>query len=173
MNDFESYRPHDESCDAGSAIVACFRMSLIIRRATPLDHDDLAQIYLAARHAHFHWEDPRSFELSDFAQDSNGEVVFLACDTAGNVLGFISVWEPDSFIHLLFIAPGYERRGIGSRLLEHVENFMPYPHQLKCVEANLLARAFYRHLNWSEQERGHDGRVDYLLLEKTAPSSMT
>lgn len=144
------------------------RTRITIRRALPEDDQALAQVYLASRRAHFHWTNPESFSLADFEHDSAGEVVHLACDNEGKVVGFVSVWELDAFVHLLFIAPGHEGQGIGQQLLDHLATWLPLPHRLKCVVANTAALGFYRRLGWQEVDQGMDGKEPYLLMEKTA-----
>lgn len=140
--------------------------SLTIRPATDDDAEALARIYLDARMAHFHWVPRSELALTDFARDSQYEIVWVATDTNAHVLGFVSVWEPDSFIHLLFVAPGYENQGIGRALLQHLDLWLPFPHRLKCVAVNQPALAFYRRLGWQEAGEGMDGGHRYLILER-------
>lgn len=141
-------------------------MPLTIRLATPDDQDALARIYVESRLAHFHWTSAAGFSLTDFEQDSDGEVVHVACNAGGDIIGFISVWKPESFVHLLFIAYDQERQGVGKALLDHLTTWLPFPHRLKCVEANLPALAFYRSQGWQEVSRGLDGVQPYLVLER-------
>jgi len=144
-------------------------MSFSIQHATPNDREDLAQIYLAARRTHFFWEDPRTLSLADFDRDSQGEVIHTARAANGLLTGFVSVFERESFIHLLFVAPGHEHQGIGSALLQHLETRLRFPHQLKCVQVNEAALAFYQRQGWKLLAPGYDGRNDYYLMEKTQP----
>jgi GNAT superfamily N-acetyltransferase len=142
-------------------------LSFTIQPARPADQHDLAQVYYAARLAHFPWLDPRTISVHDFEEDSTGEIVHVARATDGRILGFISVYEPGAFIHLLFVAPGHERQGIGTRLLQSLESWHPFPHRLKCVQANTAALDFYLHHGWHIVEPGNDGHMDYFLMEKS------
>ena len=144
-------------------------MSFSIQPATPDDREDLAQIYLAARRTHFFWEDPRVLSLADFDHDSQGEAIYTARAPGGHLIGFVSVLESQSFIHLLFIAPGHERQGVGTALLQHLETTVPFPHQLKCVQVNTAALDFYQRHGWHLVAPGYDGRNDYYLMEKAGP----
>ena len=75
-----------------------------VRPAVPADHPALAEIFLQVRRESFTWNDPGSFRLEDFAVETEGEAIYLAQDAAGNIAGFISVWEPENFVHHLFVA---------------------------------------------------------------------
>ena len=139
---------------------------ITIRNASPEDKESLARIYLESRVAHFHWADRSVFSLGDFECDSQDEEIFVACEASGQVTGFVSVWVPESFVHLLFVAPGHEGQGIGRKLLDHVAGCLPLPLRLKCVEANATALAFYHRLGWQAVSHGLDQQQRYLVLEK-------
>lgn len=137
----------------------------IIRRATDADPPALAEIFLAARVRAFHWVDPDSFGISDFAAKTEGETIYLAEDGDGCPVGFISVSQLESFVHHLYVDPRHQRQGIGSRLLRSLDAWLPRPYHLKCLVANHPARAFYRKHGWTEQGRGSDELGEYLLME--------
>ena len=62
------------------------------------------------------WLDSKQFCLADFDIDVEGEQIWVAL-CKGKPVGFISIWEPENFIHHLYISPEYTRKGIGARLL--------------------------------------------------------
>lgn len=137
-----------------------------IRLATPADHPALAEIFLASRRHAFPWENPQSFQLTDFAVQTEGEVIRLAeDDSTGQVLGFISVWTPERFIHHLFVDPARLGQGTGRLLLEDLSSWLPQPWQLKCKTANRPAYGFYLHLGWRELSRADDPTGEYALME--------
>ncbi len=135
-----------------------------IRRNTDLDTPALAEIFLAARVRAFHWLDPDSFGISDFAAMTEGETIYLADGGDGRSVGFISVLRVESFVHHLYVDPAHQRQGIGSRLLRSLDAWLPRPYHLKCLVANHPARAFYQKHGWTEQGRGSDGLGEYLLM---------
>jgi GNAT superfamily N-acetyltransferase len=142
---------------------------MLIRPALPADHAALADLYLRARLAAFTWRDPAGFHADDFARDTEGELIHLAEESPGGaILGFLSLWEPENFIHHLFVAPAHLRRGIGHALLADLHERLPGPSRLKCLTANLPALAFYRKLGWTEIDRGHSADGEYLLMESPA-----
>lgn len=142
-----------------------------IRRAAGTDWDALEDLFLHARRKAFHWCDPATFQLADFAIQTEGEVIHVATDTEGNLLGFISVWEPDRFVHHLYVMPDRKNAGIGTSLLDSLEDWLPLPYRLKCLEQNLPAISFYRKNGWRELESGTDPLGDYLLMEYSGERS--
>ncbi len=129
------------------------------------DTPALEQLFLEARIRAFHWCDPSSFLRSDFSIQTEGEIVHLAEDSRGSLLGFISVWRLENFIHHLYIAPGHQRAGVGSQLLRSLQPWLPLPHRLKCLSKNETALSFYRKHGWTTQGRGSDALGDYLVME--------
>lgn len=149
----------------------------IIRRATPADRPALAEIFLKARRAAFDWQDPASFALDDFDAQTEGEIILLAENTDGLPLGFVSVWEPDGFIHHLFVDPAHQGEGIGSLLLDDLHAWLLLPYRLKCLARNTRALAFYAKRGWRQVEdeggRGNEGRDDaWILLEYAGPAKI-
>jgi len=141
------------------------RQTIHIRRAETPDSSELAKIFLDSRRHAYHWRNPADLKLEEFEAQTAGEVIFLAEDERHEILGFISVWEPDHFIHHLFVAPNHQRNGIGKHLLESLSSWLPLPYRLKCKEKNLPARAFYAKYGWIEVGHGSDEHGEYLLLE--------
>lgn len=112
--------------------------------------DDLTQvqlIYLRSRSLAFKWIDSDVLELSDFNKDTVDEEVLVAVDS-NHIIGFISIFHPDNFIHLLFVDPTQISRGTGSLLLNAALACMGRPARLKCVSANRTALTFYQHNGW-------------------------
>lgn len=136
-----------------------------IRKAEKTDYVTLATIFLESRRRAYHWRDLAGLKLEDFEVQTAGEVIFLAEDERQEILGFISVWEPERFVHHLFVAPDHQRNGIGKRLLDSLSSWLPLPYRLKCKEKNLAARAFYAKHGWTEVGRGSDEHGEYLILE--------
>jgi GNAT superfamily N-acetyltransferase len=85
--------------------------------------------------------DTGAYKLSDFEHDTEGEAIWVAVES-DEVLGFVSIWEPDCFVHHLFVSPEVLKRGIGSKLLNFVKQ--RYANlSLKCLTQNTHAVAFY------------------------------
>lgn len=140
-----------------------------IRRATVSDHSDLSRIFLSARRQAFDWCDPLSFDPDDFDKQTAGEAVHLAHDPDSRILGFISIWEQDGFIHHLYVDPECQGKGTGTLLLHSLHSWLPLPYRLKCLTANSAARDFYLKHGWKDIGTGSDPLGDYALMELTEP----
>ena len=137
---------------------------MIIRPVEPNDLPALRDLFLKSRRAAFHWEPPSSFALSDFDSQTEGELQMVALDGERPV-GFISVWEPDNFIHHLHVDPHLSRSGIGQALLSALPGWKVTRYRLKCVSTNEAALAFYRARRFTQVGEGRADDQDYLLLE--------
>ncbi len=120
---------------------------LVLRPYRAADRPACERIYVEARRKAFWWCDPGRFVTADFALDSSGEAMTVA-SVDGCVAGFVSLWLPDHFIHLLFVEPALHRRGIGSALLAHAMRRLSPWAWLKCQAQNETALAFYRSQGW-------------------------
>ena len=140
-------------------------MEISLRPATPGDTPALASLFLEVRRSTFTWRDASTFMLEDFEAQTVAEDITLAENEHGELLGFISVWEPESFVHHLFVATAAQGMGVGRRLLASLVPWLPLPHRLKCAEPNTRALAFYRGLGWVETARGESSDGYYRLLE--------
>lgn len=142
-------------------------MSISIRKAQPADTAALANLFQESRRRSFHWKSPQEFQLADFEKQTTGEVVWVAVDHNETILGFVSVYESDRFVHHLFVHPNYQRNEIGKLLLRSLDRWLARPYRLKCVVTNQGAREFYRKNGWLEIDRGVSEDGDFLLLEWT------
>jgi len=132
--------------------------------------DDLlvaaSELYLSARVATFTWLDTSDYQLSDFNCDTEGERVLVAV-AGGELLGFISIWEPDSFVHHLYISTHHQGKNIGTRLLEKAKSSYRRL-SLKCMVENERAISFYESHGFIKAQRGIDSLGDYYLMEFNA-----
>jgi GNAT superfamily N-acetyltransferase len=76
------------------------------------------------------------------------------------------VWEPEAFIHHLYVRNGSREKGIAKQLLNALASRLPKPWRLKCVRANDLALAFYLDHGWLEVSSGVGEDGPYAVLEK-------
>ena len=77
-----------------------------IREMALQDKPRLRQLYLESRRTTFYWDDPELMHLEDFDRDTEAELVFVA-EVEETVIGFISLYVPDNFIHCLFVDARY------------------------------------------------------------------
>ncbi len=147
-------------------------MEIRLRQATPEDSAALATLFLEVRRATFVWKNPAEFKLGDFEVQTLAETITIAENERGELLGFVSVWEPDSFVHHLFVAQAFQGRGVGQQLLESLTSWLPLPHRLKCAARNQRAEAFYRSHGWAEIGRGFSSDGPYVMLQKCTPTDI-
>ncbi|MES2598952.1 MAG: GNAT family N-acetyltransferase [Verrucomicrobiota bacterium] len=135
-----------------------------IRPATAQDEPALSRIYNEVRREQFPWVDAAKITEGDLRRDSEDEEIFVE-ERDGEILGFIAIWVPDSFVHHLFVALRHQGQGTGSRLLEFAQRWYAWPLHLKCVEANARALSFYKQRGGVVLERGLYEEVPFLLME--------
>lgn len=104
------------------------------------------------------------FALQDFDDQTKDENIWVA-ETETLIIGFVSVWTPDNFVHHLFVHPDYIRKGIGKSLLNFCVSGIPKPLTLKCFENNVNALVFYASQGWKIKGKGSDSFENYFLLE--------
>ncbi|PCE27102.1 GNAT family N-acetyltransferase [Paraburkholderia acidicola] len=140
-------------------------MTITVRRAIPEDWPALRQLFLQGRRETFEWQAPEKFALEDFDAQTQGELLLIAEDELAHPVGFISVWEEDSFIHHLYVARSHHRRGVGTALLRALPRRPTLRYRLKCLVLNTSALAFYRACRFVEIGSGTSGDGDYVLLK--------
>ena len=136
----------------------------MIRSMQKKDIDAVRKVYLETRRSEFQWLKTHELALSDFDKDTEGEIILVAVEKS-QVVGFISIWEADSFIHHLFVLPGFSKRGYGSQLLSAGLDSISLPAQLKCVSLNKDALEFYLRRGWSVISKGVSGDGEYKLMQ--------
>lgn len=141
-------------------------MHLTVREFDEADRAPLRLLYLASRKAAFTWSAIESFQAGDFDIHTDGERILVA-EGNGSLLGFASIWEPDCFLHNLFVHPSFTRKGVGRALLAGCAKHFSAPPTLKCMKANTKALQFYASQGWRalREEVGPDG--PYFLMAKS------
>ncbi|MCB1124076.1 MAG: GNAT family N-acetyltransferase [Verrucomicrobiae bacterium] len=103
-------------------------------------------------------------------EQSEGEAIIVAESDEG-IVGFASVWEPENFIHHLYVHRDHQEQGVGRSLVEEVAHRYPGDLKLKCVKANQRAIDFYLKTGWREISVGvgPDGAYALMLRPGTQP----
>ncbi|WP_315968932.1 GNAT family N-acetyltransferase [Enterococcus massiliensis] len=123
---------------------------IFIRPSIPTDKPLLQKIFYDSRKAAFFWEDSAKYQLTDFDQSTQEELVLVAQDQE-KICGFISLYLPENFIHNFFVAPEATGQHIGKQLLTAGLARLERPARLKCVSKNQLALAFYLKNGWEKE----------------------
>ena len=141
-----------------------------VRVAASTDTEAIGKLYVRIT-SEAAWLPPSARLQSDFANVSRGEAVYVSCAPDGRLKGFLSVYELDSFVHYLYVAPEFTCQGVGTALLLFLRTRLAFPWRLKCVRANAAALAFYSSLGWIEAGCGDSEQGPYALLELGSPSA--
>jgi ribosomal protein S18 acetylase RimI-like enzyme len=124
----------------------------------------LRELFLKARQNTFTWADTASFNILDFDKETEGEYVLIAISD-NSLVGFISVWPVDNFIHHLYVDEKYQKRGTGTALLKAALAKTKFPIRLKCIENNIKAVNFYKKNGFVEKGRGTTEEGTFILFE--------
>lgn len=124
------------------------KSNILIQKAKIEEYDVLREIYLKTRQESFKWVEYDSLKLEDFDNNTEGELI-LTAKINNEIVGFVSIWEEDKFIHNLFTSTAFKRRGIGKALINEAVKAVGLPLTLKCVKANTNALNFYLSQGWT------------------------
>jgi len=124
----------------------------------------LRELFLKVRQDTFIWAELASFDLMDFDKEIEGEYILVAL-LKNRLIGFISVWKEDSFIHHLYVDPEYQRQGIGTTLLQAIVAKINFPVRLKCLQQNVSALDYYHRRGFITKGNGSSEAGAFFLLE--------
>ncbi|MEP6929101.1 MAG: GNAT family N-acetyltransferase [Flavobacterium sp.] len=128
----------------------------------PDDLDSLRKLFLKVRQSTFIWAKQSAFDLSDFDIQTKGEYILTALYDE-KVIGFISIWMRDNFIHHLYIDEEFHKSGIA--LLKAALEKTKFPVALKCLEKNTGAIEFYKKMGFIEKARGDNENGSFILFQ--------
>jgi GNAT superfamily N-acetyltransferase len=124
----------------------------------------LRELFLKVRQNTFSWAETDSFKLPDFDKETEGEYILVAISD-NQLVGFISVWLADNFIHHLFIDEKHQKKGTGTKLLKAAIEKIGLPARLKCLENNAKAVEFYQKNGFAAKGKGRSAEGTYILFE--------
>ncbi len=142
---------------------------LIIRPYCEADRPFLRTLYLASRRANWHWLTGDDWQLEDFDPLILGEEVWVAM--AGEQrAGFAACSPVNNFLHSLFVSPQCQGTGVGSALLQTIQQRFTSTGSLKCMEKNHAARRFYLRHGWQTIAGGRTEEGNYILMHYPLPA---
>jgi len=138
----------------------CTSLTLTIRTArTAWEIAEAAALYQRSGTAAFTWRPPGYFQAADFKRFAEEEDVFMAL--AGDALvGILSLFRADNFVHCLYVDPDAQRLGVGRALVAHVRRETGKPLTLKLDTPNFKAIAFYERTGWTRMAGPEDFGTD-------------
>jgi GNAT superfamily N-acetyltransferase len=139
---------------------ACSTLSLTIRTArNAAEIDAAAALYVRSGQAAFTWRAPEHFRPEDFRMFALDEEVWLAL-MGEAVVGILSVFREENFIHCLYVDPDAQRLGVGRALVAHVRKIAAHPLTLKLDVPNRRAIQFYEATGWARMTGLDDQGAD-------------
>ena len=138
----------------------CSTLTLTIAIAkTVAEIDEAAALYVRSGSAAFTWRPPGHFRPEDFAMFALDEEVWLA-RMGSALVGILSIFRPENFIHCLYVDPDAQGLGVGRALVAHVRRDIGQPLTLKLDVPNRKAIAFYEATGWERMTGLDDQGVD-------------
>jgi len=137
---------------------------LVIEEAKSSNLPHLRILFLKERECTFTDQNISEFKLEDFDKQTQGEYILTAI-IDDILVGFISIWIPNKFIHHLYIDQKHQGKNIGTELLKAAIQKTAFPLTLKCLVSNTKAVEFYLKKGFTEKSRGESGNGAYILFE--------
>lgn len=134
-----------------------------IRPYRPEDLDPVVDLWFDSWHAAFpdltHFE-PKAEWWRRFAEEIAVEDRIFVAEVDGGLAGFLSLTTRDGagYVREIFVAPAYQRRGVGSALMALAKQLYPAGLSLHTLQRNIQAAAFYEKHGFIVASRGI-GRV--------------
>ena len=121
-------------------------LDLMIRPARAEEHDEIARVWMES------WVSTGLAEASNFLlanlrarvryEIERGWSLFVA-DDQGRIAAMLALHLPDHYLDQLFVAPQYQGRSLGRRLLAFTRTNLPDEIRLRCVRENEKAWRWY------------------------------
>jgi GNAT superfamily N-acetyltransferase len=139
---------------------ACSTLTLTIAKAkTAAEIADAAALYERAGTHAFTWRPVGHFQARDFVAFAQEEEVWLAL-MSDALVGILSIFREENFIHCLYVDPNAQGLGIGRALVAHVHKKVGKPLTLKLDVPNRNAIAFYEATGWERLTGLDDQGID-------------
>jgi ribosomal protein S18 acetylase RimI-like enzyme len=137
-----------------------------LRKPNMEDIDALEELFQLTRQHTFTLRPAEEFKIGDYAKSTQEDEVWLAEET-GVIIGFVSIYTSDNFIHNLFVHPKSQGKGIGKQLLQVAEENLDRPMTLKAAMDNPKSFSFYEKYGWHQVSIHEDVDEPYILYRKS------
>ncbi len=139
---------------------------LNIRKPTIEDIDALEWLFQLTRCHTFILRPAEEFKIGDYVKSTHEDEVWVA-EEIGVIIGFVSIYVPDNFIHNLFVHPKHQGKGIGKQLLQVAEENLGRPMRLKAAIDNPKSFSFYEKHGWHQVSIHENIEKPYILYRKS------
>ena len=136
------------------------RKSVEADRAAMLEIvNDAAQAYRGVIPAD-RWREPY-MPADELAEEIAGGVVFWVAEEEGRLLGVMGIQDKEAvaLVRHAYVAPTLQRKGVGTRLLRHVEGLVDKPILIGTWAAASWAIDFYRRNGYTAVSSGDKDRL--------------
>jgi ribosomal protein S18 acetylase RimI-like enzyme len=137
-----------------------------IRKQNIEDIEVLELLFQITRQHTFISRPAEEFKIGDYVKSTHEDEVWVA-EENGCIIGFVSIYVPDNFIHNLFVHPKHQGKGIGKRLLQVAEQNLGRPMTLKAAMDNPKSFSFYEKYDWHQVSIHQDIDKPYALYGKS------
>ena len=128
---------------------------ITIRKATPNDIHQLEILFQVCRQLTFVSRHPDEFQIGDYQKSTAEDEVWVA-EEHGSIVGFVSTYPADNFIHNLFVHPEQQAKNIGTQLLHIAEANLGRP-MAWCHDV-ALAKSDFIYFVYSIQSKNNPDR---------------
>lgn len=139
---------------------------LNLRKPNIKDIDALEELFQITRCHTFVLRAAEEFKIGDYAKSTQEDEVWVAEET-GVIVGFVSIYVPDNFIHNLFVHQKSQGKRIGKQLLQVAEENLARPMTLKAAMDNPKSFSFYEKYGWYQVSVHEDVDEPYILYRKS------
>lgn len=155
---------------------------MLIRRSAAADFDTILAIINEAAQAYRgvipadRWHEPY-MPAEELAAEIAAGVVFWVAEDAGRVMGVMGMQDKGevALVRHAYVAPAAQRRGVGARLLQHVEGLAPKPILIGTWADATWAVEFYRANGYTvvlDEEKNRLLRTFWSIPERQVETSI-
>ena len=126
--------------------------SLEIRPYKTSEFEEVFQVYQLSRAGETCFADAE-ISRKKFSHLIRGEQIYVSV-IEERIVGFISIWPAEKFIHHFYVLPEHQGKGIANKLMAHLISIFDLPLSLKSLAENKKACAYYEHMGWLNEEVG-------------------
>jgi ribosomal protein S18 acetylase RimI-like enzyme len=160
-------------CCDNACIAACFKLTcelmtkpVIIRAARADEYDEIARVWMMS------WtstglEDASEVLLTKLRtriplEVAKGWSLFVADDN-GKIAAMLALHLSKAYLDQLFVAPEYQGRSIGRRLLEFTRQHLPDEIELRCVRENDKAWHWYEREGFAFEKEAVEPMTGFVM----------
>lgn len=141
-------------------------MPPLIRPARSDDHDEVARVWMDS-FVSTGLGDGTTYLLSQLRariprEIENGWTLYVA-DDDGRIAAMLALHLPKRYLDQLFVAPEYQRNGLGRRLLALAREKLPDEIWLRCIRENETAWRWYEREGFRFEKEAPEPAIGFMM----------